>query len=1052
MWLFLLLGSSTNAQTIVLGSGTTTNGVTTNSPINIWNRKTVAQMVYTVDELNAAGISGPATINQLGFFIGNPGIYPLPDYTIQMKHTNAENASGNLEGGYTTIKSAFDYSPGYGWDMLTLDTPFDWNGTQNIVLRVCWSRVTASDPSGQVRIYNFTSGYKYRGTNGGGSACNQTPNTVLNTKPQLKLIFETTTVWTGEVNEDTSNPNNWSAGLPDFDMDVLVPGGTPNDPDILTTLNCRNFTNDGTVNLSSGGEIVISQDLTNNGSFNDAGGLIRTIGTDPCQVIANTPFTIQNVIASSSGGTSIAGGMLTIGNELLVAKGDFNTGDNLIINSDVSGTGRIAEIRTTCTYTLTMTDLWGDGWNGGFLEIYEEGALIETFSGKDASSTETFIVEEGLTFELVYTSGFYENENAYTLTDDGGTVIFSDGTTPATGTVFTYTAAGCSFSPTVIGNVTMERYIDAGETYWRYFSSAVNGATIEQYNDDFLTAGYPGSTYPSFTSGGASWPSIYTYDETAGPGLGYNPVSSAADVIATGEGLQVWCGDTITGTTPFLVDLTGPANQGNISLPVSYTFTGSVAEDGYCLVGNPYPSTIDWDSPNWIRTSNIANAVYIQNPDTKLFASYVAGASTNGGSRYIASQQAFWVSVTGATPAPNVVATERVKSDVDATFFKASESVYSPGMTISVYGDESQDQTVFRHIEGSTDSYDSQFDAVEYFGGWGVQPQISLINEIGEEFSIQSLDLGYEEWAIPMRVVVFETGVYSLSFENTSEVDVPCMRLEDLYTGDFYDVSEDVGFEIELYDSTFAPRFLLHVGRNVETEVSEPTCFGENDGAILLDLNLATDVEYSITSAIGTEDFIGFGDPLLIENLESGIYTIEIPGSGGFCGVDNYSFAVTQPNKIDIDGLVSHEIESETGEIYVNATGGTAPYAYVWSDGGVGPLRTTLGAGIYEVEVTDGNGCTSTEVFEILATLEMEEEVSETEFFHDELNNVIQISGALNEGDEFYILNALGQRVYSFTINPGTLHTVYLRDAGLSAGTYMLVNFNSTTSFRFVNN
>ena len=66
----------------------------------------------------------------------------------------------------------------------------------------------------------------------------------------------------------------------------------------------------------------------------------------------------------------------------------------------------------------------------------------------------------------------------------------------------------------------MERYIDEGETFWRYFASAVENPTIEQYLDDFTTAGFPGSPFPDFP-----FTSIYSYDETLGPGAGYVPVA-----------------------------------------------------------------------------------------------------------------------------------------------------------------------------------------------------------------------------------------------------------------------------------------------------------------------------------------------------------------------------------------------------------------------------------------------------------------------------------------------------------------------------------------------
>ena len=53
-----------------------------------------------------------------------------------------------------------------------------------------------------------------------------------------------------------------------------------------------------------------------------------------------------------------------------------------------------------------------------------------------------------------------------------------------------------------------------------------------------------------------------------------------------------------------------------------------------------------------------------------------------------------------------------------------------------------------------------------------------------------------------------------------------------------------------------------------------------------------------------------------------------------------------------------------SGAIYVTAIGGTAPYTYAWSNGDTtqdaSNLISNLPAGIYQVVVTDDNGCTKT--------------------------------------------------------------------------------------------
>ena len=365
-------------------------------------------MVYTADELTDAGaVAGE--INALGFFITNNPIYDLPDYTIQMKHTTDDDASGNLEGGYTTVRTIDDYAPTTGgWDMISLDTPFEWDGVQNIVVRICWSRVNPSfDPSGQLRVYDATGGYKYRRSDAGGSACGLVPNIVLNTKPQIRFVFQSETTWTGIINTDWANAGNWSAGVPDETIDAVIPAGVPNNPTLNASGACKNLNLTGELTLGSLAEISIHENFTNLGTYIDLGGTTIVTGISAHTISTDSPLTIMNLEANTSAGTNLEGEVI-IGNELQINKGLFNTGDGLTIRSNATGTARIDELSTTCTYTINMTDSWGDGWNGGFITVLEEGEVIGTFACIEDASSATFQIVADNEFIINYTAGSFE--------------------------------------------------------------------------------------------------------------------------------------------------------------------------------------------------------------------------------------------------------------------------------------------------------------------------------------------------------------------------------------------------------------------------------------------------------------------------------------------------------------------------------------------------------------------------------------------------------------------------------------------------------------------
>ena len=89
-----------------------------------------------------------------------------------------------------------------------------------------------------------------------------------------------------------------------------------------------------------------------------------------------------------------------------------------------------------CDHILQMNDSYGDGWNGGNLLVLINGLPNGPFAASGFGSDVTFTVCTGDTVELIYTPLDWENENTYVLFDQWGNVVFADGPTPNTGSVF----------------------------------------------------------------------------------------------------------------------------------------------------------------------------------------------------------------------------------------------------------------------------------------------------------------------------------------------------------------------------------------------------------------------------------------------------------------------------------------------------------------------------------------------------------------------------------------------------------------------------------------
>jgi hypothetical protein len=118
-----------------------------------------------------------------------------------------------------------------------------------------------------------------------------------------------------------------------------------------------------------------------------------------------------------------------------------------------------------CTYTLSMHDSYGDGWNGGYLRVFVNNVQIGQFSAANYGSTGTFQVCNGDSLRLQYTAGQYENENTYQLYDAAWNLLFDDGPTPATGNVFT-AVGNCSAAVLAGSHPCTAIPIDTGQCLW----------------------------------------------------------------------------------------------------------------------------------------------------------------------------------------------------------------------------------------------------------------------------------------------------------------------------------------------------------------------------------------------------------------------------------------------------------------------------------------------------------------------------------------------------------------------------------------------------------
>jgi hypothetical protein len=805
-------------QTIQLGAGTGESWEQNSSPVNIYYRRTVCQFVYTAQELQDAFASSVNPMTEMGFYVVQAPIYTLRQYTIKMKHVAVNDVSAALgTTGWTTVVNSFNYAPtAGGYDMITLDTPFLWDGTSSIGVEVCWSRVNPTwNASGKVRIYGTANGYRYSWTDNNGSSCGSTPATVTTDKPQIQLVFVggTTTNWTGAVDTDWFDQNNWSAGVPNQIMDATIPTGLTNYPVVVGTgATCKDLTIDAgaSVEISGSDSLKLYGDWLNNGVFtcNESTVLFKGFGGTANLVDGIADQVFYNFEIRSEGGVTLNSGTYNIIGNLRLRGGAFTSNNLITLRSNTTNTGRLTRIQNFCDYELEMNDTYGDGWNGGYLTFRVDGDIVDYYNAQGNGSTVSLPLPDGATYSLEYSAGRYENENTYILRDNVGTTLFTDGPNPTQGVVFTGTAT-CPFSNTYAGDLTLERHLAIPNNEWREMSTGLNGQTLQGYqNDGLIMTNFPGSNYPNF-----GWTSVYAYEENNANGVkedGWIEPTDITNPVYPDQGHRIYI-----GTGNYTTSMTGTPITGDFNYTLEYQnitaaeIAATEEQKGWNLIGNPYPCTVAWDSIDAGDKINMLDAIWVWSGSAGNYGVYVggAGSGTNDVGNSIASSQAFWVHAT--SPGASLRIQEEDKVETNPVFVKNQDTHGNLHVEFSGGNNGFHDEIVIGQNPYASNTFD-QYDAYKLFSPLNAAPQLYMIGK-DNFLSINSF-ADFDAKSIPMGYYAPADGNYSFMFENIANVEnLSCLILEDTYTGLLHDVLGNHEFTFSSNAGTFDNRFVLHL-------------------------------------------------------------------------------------------------------------------------------------------------------------------------------------------------------------------------------------------------
>ena len=273
---------------------------------------------------------------------------------------------------------------------------------------------------------------------------------------------------------------------------------------------------------------------------------------------------------------------------------------------------------------------------------------------------------------------------------------------------------------------------------------------------------------------------------------------AASDILETGVGCRV------NGTTAQTVTFQGSFFTGDITRSnLSYSGNGQPESRGLNLLGNPYPSAIQWEQGNWARTG-LDYAVYVWSGYKYVSWNGLTGALKDG---IIPAMQGFFVKSNSAGASLTIPSGSRLHNTLP--FYKTSEAVSSLiSMKLENTADTNHFDETFVHImSGSTSGFDSGHDAFKLLAN-NDYPQIYTK---ASDQSILSINTQPDFISVPVEFKAATAGTYRIIFGNIESFNAgQPLFFEDKTTNTVINIRNTNALTFTTDGSTQTGRFALH--------------------------------------------------------------------------------------------------------------------------------------------------------------------------------------------------------------------------------------------------
>ncbi|MEO0582723.1 MAG: T9SS type B sorting domain-containing protein [Bacteroidota bacterium] len=141
---------------------------------------------------------------------------------------------------------------------------------------------------------------------------------------------------------------------------------------------------------------------------------------------------------------------------------------------------------------------------------------------------------------------------------------------------------------------------------------------------------------------------------------------------------------------------------------------------------------------------------------------------------------------------------------------------------------------------------------------------------------------------------------------------------------------------------------------DITANITPVNCAGESSGRIELDIKGGTAPFQFLWR---NSEFVLFANTQDLIDFPTETYSVVVTDTFGCIG--EASFVLQEPDSLAI-AVEKKDVScfgANDGEIALTVTGGVPPYEYLWGNGATSSNLSSLGPNIYEVLVTDENGC-----------------------------------------------------------------------------------------------